>query len=389
MPSNSFRYIGVNDHDIDLFEGQYEVPSGMSYNSWVLLDGKVCVLDTVDRAFADEYIRNLEAALEGRDPDYLVVSHVEPDHASSVQAFLDRWPRVTLVGNAKTFQLLANYFVLDNTEKLTVKEGDTLPLGAHTLHFVTAPMVHWPEVMMSYEESEKVLFSADAFGQFGALDMMPEWDDDEARRYYLNIVGKYGAQVQAALKKVAALDPAYVCPLHGPVWRSGFGGFVEKYRLWSSYAPEEKSVLLAYASVYGHTENAANILACRLAERGVRVRMYDTSVTPASYIVSDAFRCSHLVFAATTYNAGVFVTMENLLHDIAAHNLQGRRVALIENGSWAPTSGKVMRELLAPLKNMEFIADNLSLKSALAPGQEAQLEALADAIAAEILPAQA
>ena len=323
---------------------------------------------------------------------------MEPDHAATQELLLSHYPEAKVVCNAKVQTMMKQFLGCDLSERtILVKEGDTLSTGRHSFRFLMAPMVHWPEVMMSYDETDRILFTADAFGTFGALNgrlFADEFDFfaeglDEARRYYTNIVGKYGAQVQAALKKVAALDPAYVCPLHGPVWRSGFGGFVEKYRLWSSYAPEEKSVLLAYASVYGHTENAANILACRLAERGVRVRMYDTSVTPASYIVSDAFRCSHLVFAATTYNAGVFVTMENLLHDIAAHNLQGRRVALIENGSWAPTSGKVMRELLAPLKNMEFIADNLSLKSALAPGQEAQLEALADAIAAEILPAQA
>ena len=258
MLSNAFRYIGVNDHDIDLFEGQYEVPSGMSYNSWVILDEKVCVLDTVDRAFADEYIRNLEAALEGREPDYLVVSHVEPDHASSVQAFLDRWPKVTLVGNAKTFQLLDNYFMLADAAKLTVKEGDTLPLGAHTLHFVMAPMVHWPEVMMSYEDSEKVLFSADAFGQFGALDMMPEWDDDEARRYYLNIVGKYGPQVQAVLKKAAGLDIAAILPLHGPALEGdAIAHAVEKTTLWASYAPEDAGVFIAYASLHGNTAAAA------------------------------------------------------------------------------------------------------------------------------------
>ncbi len=395
---DDLNWVGADDRRLVCFEGVYGVPDGVSYNSYLLLDEKTVLFDTVDKAVYATFLENVAHALDGRALDYLVVHHMEPDHAATQELLLSRYPEAKVVCNAKVQTMMKQFLGCDLSERtILVKEGDTLSTGRHSFRFLMAPMVHWPEVMMSYDETDRILFTADAFGTFGALNgrlFADEFDFfaeglDEARRYYTNIVGKYGAQVQAALKKVAALDPAYVCPLHGPVWRSGFGGFVEKYRLWSSYAPEEKSVLLAYASVYGHTENAANILACRLAERGVRVRMYDTSVTPASYIVSDAFRCSHLVFAATTYNAGVFVTMENLLHDIAAHNLQGRRVALIENGSWAPTSGKVMRELLAPLKNMEFIADNLSLKSALAPGQEAQLEALADAIAAEILPAQA
>ena len=391
-------WVGADDRRLACFEGVYGVPEGVSYNSYLLLDEKTVLFDTVDKAVYSVFLENVAYALGGRPLDYLVIHHMEPDHAATLELLVTRYPEAKIVCNAKVQTMMKQFLGCDLSERtILVKEGDSFRTGRHSFRFLMAPMVHWPEVMMSYDETDKILFTADAFGTFGALNgrlFADEFDFfaeglDEARRYYTNIVGKYGAQVQAVLKKAATLDIACVCPLHGPVWRSGFGEFVEKYRLWSSYAPEEKSVLLAYASVYGHTENAANILACRLAERGVRVRMYDTSVTPASYIVSDAFRCSHLVFAATTYNAGVFVTMENLLHDIAAHNLQGRRVALIENGSWAPTSGKVMRELLAPLKNMEFIADNLSLKSALAPGQEAQLEALADAIAAEILPAQA
>ena len=391
-------WVGADDRRLVCFEGVYGVPDGVSYNSYLLLDEKTVLFDTVDKAVYATFLENVAHALDGRALDYLVVHHMEPDHAATQELLLSRYPEAKIVCNAKVQTMMKQFLGCDLSERtILVKEGDSFRTGRHSFRFLMAPMVHWPEVMMTYDLTDKILFTADAFGTFGALNgrlFADEFDFfaeglDEARRYYTNIVGKYGAQVQAVLKKAATLDIACVCPLHGPVWRSGFGEFVEKYRLWSSYAPEEKSVLLAYASVYGHTENAANILACRLAERGVRVRMYDTSVTPASYIVSDAFRCSHLVFAATTYNAGVFVTMENLLHDIAAHNLQGRRVALIENGSWAPTSGKVMRELLAPLKNMEFIADNLSLKSALAPGQEAQLEALADAIAAEILPAQA
>ena len=389
-------WVGADDRRLVCFEGVYGVPDGVSYNSYLLLDEKTVLFDTVDKAVYGTFLENVAHALNGRSLDYLVVHHMEPDHAATQELLLSRYPEAKIVCNAKVQTMMTQFLGCDlSARTILVKEGETLSTGRHSLRFLMAPMVHWPEVMMSYDETDRILFTADAFGTFGALNgrlFADEFDFfheemDEARRYYTNIVGKYGPQVQAALKKIAGLEVACVCPLHGPVWRSRFDEYVEKYRLWSSYAPEEKSVLLAYASVYGHTENAANVLACLLAERGVRVRMYDTSVTPASYIVSDAFRCSHLVFAATTYNAGVFVTMENLLHDIAAHNLQGRRVALIENGSWAATSGKVMRELLSPLKNMEFIADNVSLKSALAPGQEAELAALADAIAAEIVPA--
>ncbi len=389
-------WVGADDRRLACFEGVYGVPDGVSYNSYLLLDEKTVLFDTVDKAVYGVFLENLAHALGGRGLDYLVVHHMEPDHAATLELVLQRHPETTVVCNAKIKAMIAQFFPMDLEGRfLIVKEGDTLSTGRHKLSFVMAPMVHWPEVMMSYDLTDKILFTADAFGTFGALNGRLFADEtdffgehlDEARRYYTNIVGKYGAQVQAVLKKAAALEIAYVCPLHGFVWRSHFGDFLEKYLLWSSYTPEEKSVLIAYASVYGHTENAANLLACRLAEKGVRVRMHDTSVTPASYIVSDAFRCSHLVFAATTYNAGVFVTMENLLHDLAAHNLQNRKVAVIENGSWAPTSGKVMRELLAPCKNLAFIADNITLKSALAPGQEAELEALAQTLADELNPA--
>ena len=382
MPSNAFRYIGVNDHDIDLFEGQYEVPSGMSYNSWILFDEKVCVLDTVDRAFADAYIRNLEAALEGRDPDYLVVSHVEPDHASSVQAFLDRWPRVTLVGNAKTFQLLDNYFMLDDAEKLTVKEGDTLPLGAHTLRFVMAPMVHWPEVMMSYEESEKVLFSADAFGQFGALDVLPGWDDDEARRYYLNIVGKYGPQVQAVLKKAAGLDIAAILPLHGPVLEGeALAHAVEKTALWASYAPESEGVFIAYASLHGNTAAAAERLADILDQRGCPdVVLGDLARVDSAEALACAFRYGRVVLCASTYNAGLMPFMEDFLHHLKAKNWQKRTVGLMENGSWAPMAGKVMRELLAGMKEITVLEPAVTLRGAPKATDVPALEALADAL---------
>lgn len=391
-------WVGADDRRLACFEGVYGVPDGVSYNAYVLLDEKTVLFDTVDKAVEGTFFENLAYALGGRPLDYLVISHMEPDHAATIESLIIRHPETRIVCNAKIQTMLGQYFDLDMTDKIDlVKEGDTLSTGKHSFTFVMAPMVHWPEVMMSYDTVDGILFSADAFGTFGALNGRLFADEtdfmgehlDEARRYYTNIVGKYGAQVQAVLKKAAGLTLNYVCPLHGFVWRKHFGDYLEKYLLWSSYTPEEKSVLIAYASVYGHTENAANILAVKLNERGVRVRMYDTSVTPASYIVSDAFRCSHLVFASTTYNAGVFVTMENLLHDIANHNLQGRKVAIIENGSWAATSGKLMRGMLEGVKGTEFIGDNLSLRSALKENQLEAMDALADAIAADIRPAAA
>ena len=387
-------WVGADDRRLACFEGVYVVPDGVSYNSYVMLDEKVAIFDTVDKAVYQTYFENVAHALGGRRPDYLIVSHMEPDHAYTIEALLTRYPDIKLVCNSKMETMLKSFFRgVDFSGRLhIVKEEDVLELGRHRISFVMAPMVHWPEVMMSYDLTDKILFSADAFGTFGALNGRLFADEtdffaenvDEARRYYTNIVGKYGAQVQAVLKKAAALEISLVCPLHGFVWRRDFGRFLEKYLLWSSYTPEEKSVLLAYASVYGHTENAANILAAKLVERGVRVRMYDTSVTPARSILSDAFRCSHLVFAATTYNAGIFVTMENLLHDIANHNLQNRRIAVMENGSWAPTSGKQMRDILSALKGCSFIGDNITLRSSLAEDQLPALDALADAIAAEI-----
>ena len=393
--TNDLIWVGADDRRLSCFEGVYGVPEGVSYNSYLLLDEKTVLFDTADKAVGSQFFENVAHALGGRGLDYLLISHMEPDHAATIEDLIVRYPDVQIICNAKVKTMLAQFFQADYSDRIDlVKEGDVFSSGRHELTFIMAPMVHWPEVMMTYDKTDKILFTADAFGTFGALngrlfnnetDFFTE-NLSEARRYYTNIVGKYGPQVQAVLKKAAALEIATVCPLHGFVWRSHFGDFLEKYLLWSSYTPEEQSVMLAYASVYGHTENAANILAAKLVERGVRVRMYDTSVTPASYIVSDAFRCSHLVFAATTYNNGVFVTMENLLHDLAAHNLQKRKVAVIENGSWAPASGKIMRELIAPMKNIEFIADNITLKSALAKDQEAALDALADAIAAEINP---
>ncbi len=386
-------WVGADDRRLACFEGVYGVPDGVSYNSYLLLDEKTVLFDTVDKAVYSVFLENVAYALGGRPLDYLVIHHMEPDHAATLELLVTRYPEAKIVCNAKIKTMLAQFFALDLTERIVlVKEGDILETGRHKFSFVMAPMVHWPEVMMSYDSTDKILFTADAFGTFGALNGRLFADEtdffaehlDEARRYYTNIVGKYGPQVQAALKKAAALDIATVCPLHGFVWRKDFDRFVEKYQLWSSYTPEEKSVLIAYASVYGHTENAANILAVKLAERGVKVRMHDTSVIPASYILSDAFRCSRLVFAATTYNNGVFVTMENLLHDIAAHNLQNRKIALIENGSWAPTSGKAMREILGTMKNIEILDSQITLKSALTEGQLSQLDALADVLAADL-----
>lgn len=386
-------WVGADDRRLAFFEGVYGVPDGVSYNSYLIKDEKTILFDTVDKAVCHNFFENLAHELGGRSLDYLVISHMEPDHAATIGDVALRHPETTIVCNAKVKTMLQNYFHADLDSRLhIVAEGDVLSTGRHKFTFVMAPMVHWPEVMMTYDKTDKILFSADAFGSFGALngrifadevDFMHECID-EARRYYTNIVGKYGPQVQAALKKAAGLEIKLVCPLHSFVWREGFGDFLEKYLQWSSYTPEVEGVLIAYASVYGNTENAANILAARLCDRGVKVKMYDTSVTPASYIVSDAFKYSHLVFAATTYNAGMFVTMEQLLHDIAAHNLQNRKVALIENGSWAPMSGKLMRGILEGLKGMEFIGDTVKVMSSLGEGQLEQLDKLAEAIAENI-----
>ena len=388
-------WTGADDRRLSCFEGVYGVPNGVSYNSYLLLDEKTVLFDTVDKAVARTFFENVAYGLGGRKLDYLVIHHMEPDHAATIEDLIYRYPDTVIVCNAKIQQMLGQYFDYDMTGKImTVKEGDVLNTGRHELTFVNAPMVHWPEVMMSYDKTDKILFTADAFGTFGALngrifadevDFMHDWID-EARRYYTNIVGKYGPQVQMVLKKAAALEINYVCPLHGFVWRKHFGDFLEKYNLWSTYTPEVKGVCLAYASVYGHTENMANILAGKLSDRGVPVEMFDTSVIPASYIVASAFRNSHLVFAATTYNAGIFVTMENLLHDIVAHNLKNRKVALLENGSWGPMSGKLMKELLSKLPGTEFIQEPVTIRSSLKEGTLPELDALADAIAKDINP---
>ena len=385
--SNDIRYIGVNDHQVTLFEGQYDVPLGMAYNSYVILDEKVAVMDTVDAHFGGEWMDNLTAALAGRTPDYLVVQHMEPDHSANIVRFMDAWPAATVVASQAAFRMMKQFYGSDYADRrLAVGEGDTLALGHHTLTFLTAPMVHWPEVIVTYDGTDKVLFSADGLGKFGALDVEdPEGWACEARRYYFGIVGKFGAQVQALLKKASAVDIQTVCPLHGPVLTGAeLAEALRLYGIWSGYGVESEGVMIAYASVYGGTENAANVLACRLAEQGVQVKMFDVSVTPAPYVVSDAFKYSHLVFASATYNMGIFVTMEDLLHDIAAHALADRRYALIENGTWSPASGKKMDALLSPLKGWSAVEPVLTVKSALRPDQAAQMQRLADAIAADV-----
>ena len=391
--TSDLTWVGADDRRLSCFEGVYGVPDGVSYNSYLLQDEKTVLFDTCDKAVFEVFLENVDYALEGRKLDYLVIDHMEPDHAATVELLVRCHPGVKIVCNAKIQKMLTQFFNYDfSSDILLVKEGDTLSTGRHELTFVMAPMVHWPEVMFTFDKTDGILFSADAFGTFGALngrlfaDETDFFNDDlnEARRYYTNIVGKYGQQVQMALKKAAGLDIKLVCPLHGYVWRQDFGRYLEKYQLWSTYEPEEKGVLIAYASVYGHTANAANILACKLCDRGIMVKMYDTSVTPASYILSDSFKYSHLVFASTTYNNGIFVNMEDLLHDIVNHNLQNRKVAIIENGSWAPASGKLMREEISKMKNMEIIGDGIKLLSALKEDQLSQIDALADAIAESI-----
>lgn len=385
-------WVGGNDRQHPLFEATHPVPRGMSFNAYLLLDEKTVLMDTVDRAVQTQFFENLDYALAGRKLDYVFVHHMEPDHAATLGDVMLRHPEATIVCNGKILNMIRQFHCTDPKTVHLVNEGDTIPTGRHSFTFVNAPMVHWPEVMVSYDSTDKILFSADAFGTFGALngvlfadevDFDRDWLDD-ARRYYTNIVGKYGPQVQALLKKAAGLDIQMICPLHGPVWRKDLGYIVDKYAKWAAYEPEVQGVLIAFASVYGGTETAANILACRLAEMGIPVEMYDVSVTHYSYVLSDAFKYSHIVFASTTYNNGIFVTMENLLHDIAHHALKNRTVALIQNGSWAPASGKLMTEILSGMKNMEILEAPITLKSALAPGQDQELEALAKALAANV-----
>ena len=381
-------WVGASERHHPLFESAHPVPQGMSYDSYLLLDEKTVLLDTVDQSVQGQFFENVEHLLNGRPLDYVVVHHMEPDHAAALGELLARHPEATVVCSGMAVNMIRQFHRVTPTKLLPVKEGETLCAGRHTFTFVAAPMVHWPEVLVSYESTEKILFSADAFGTFGALDGVLFADEvdfdrdciDEARRYYTNIVGKYGPQVTALLKKAAGLDIRMICPLHGPVWRKDLGYILDKYQKWAAYEPEVQGVMIAFASVYGGTETAATILAARLREKGVPVAMYDVSVTHPSYVLSEAFKYSHLVFASTTYNNGIFVTMETLLHDICAHCLKNRTVALIQNGSWAPASGKLMRGLLEKLEGFRILDGMVTLKSALAPGQEKELEELAQTL---------
>ena len=388
--TDDLYWVGANDRRLALFENVYPIPDGVSYNAYLLLDEKTVLLDTVDRAVSGLFLENVEHVLNGRTLDYVIVNHMEPDHCATLQELVLRYPEVKIVCNAKTQTMIRNFFTFDiDSRAVLVKEMDTLCTGRHTFAFVMAPMVHWPEAMVSYDVTTKTLYSADAFGTFGALSGNLYADEvnfrteylAEARRYYTNIVGKYGTQVQALLKKAASIEIETICPLHGFVWRKDIGWFIDKYQHWASYEPEEQAVVIAYASVYGNTENAANILAGMLADRGVRnVKLYDVSATHPSYIVSECFRASHLVFLSTTYNAGMFVNMENLVHDIVHHNLQNRTIALVENGSWAATAGGLMRAEFAKLKNCTILDETVSIRSSLKENQLAQLQALADAV---------
>lgn len=394
--SDSVIYIGADDTTLDLFESQYPVPKGVSYNSYVILDEKVAVMDTVDARATDIWFSNLEGVLEERQPDYLVVSHMEPDHAANIQRFAQKYPQAKIVGNAKTFPMIEQFFKLDvDDRRVVVKEGDTLNLGQHTLQFVMAPMVHWPEVMVAYEQKEKILFSADAFGTFGALagfgvsdafdasdvfDAEAEWRE-EAARYYLNIVGKYGAPVQALLKKAAALDIRMICPLHGPILKENLGYYLGLYQTWSTYEPEAEGVLIAYASIHGHTADAARQMAELLRERGVQTEVIDLSRTDVSFAVRKAFYYDRMVLAAATYDGGVFPCMEEFLHHIRSKNYQKRTVGIMENGSWAPLAGKVMREILGTMKAVSVAEPMVTVRSAVHGDSLAAMKQLADALA--------
>ncbi len=394
--TDSIHWVGGSDRRLALFENLFPIPRGVSYNSYVILDEKTALLDTADPSIRAQFLENVAHVLDGRNLDYLIVNHMEPDHCSGIAEILSLYPEAKVVGNQKTFQILKQFYTISDLDSrsVLVKEGDSLSLGAHTLNFAMAPMVHWPEVMVTYESSEKVLFSADAFGTFGALngnifddeiDFDRDWISD-ARRYYTNIVGKYGPQVQAALKKLGALDIQIICPLHGPVWRSNIPYLLDKYQRWSTYTPEDQGVVILYGSMYGHTENAVNVLACALAEKGVKnIAVCDVSSTDVSQSIAEAFRVSHIVLASPTYNGGLYPAMEHVLLDMKALNLQNRTVALIENGSWASTSAKQMRAILETMKNITVMETSISVKSALRDDQLAQIEDLAGQIASEIL----
>ena len=376
--TNDIKYVGVNDHQVDLFEGQYVVPNGMSYNSYVILDEKVAVMDTVDQYFGDEWLKNLEFALEGRKPDYLVVHHMEPDHSANIANFLEHYPEAVVVASAKAFTMVKQFFGYDYADRrIVVGEGDTLSLGKHVLTFVTAPMVHWPEVIMAYDLTDKILFSADAFGKFGALDVEEEWDC-EARRYYIGIVGKYGAQVQSLLKKAAGLDIAMICPLHGPVLKENLGHYINLYDIWSSYRVESDGILIAYTSIYGHTKKAVELLAQKLEAKGQKVTVADLARDDMAEAVEDAFRYGKLVLATTTYNGDMFPFMKEFINHLTERSYQNRFVAFIENGSWAPVAGKFMKKMLENSKNLTFAENTVKIFSAMNDKNVAEIDALVE-----------
>lgn len=381
--TGSILYIGVDDTTIDLFESQYRVPNGISYNSYVIMDEKIAVMDTADKRVTERWFANLEEALQGRVPDYLVVSHMEPDHASNIQRFAEKYPEAKIVLSAKANGMLPQFFTLDLSDRtIVVKEAETLSLGSHTLQFFMAPMVHWPEVMVEYEQSEKVLFSADGFGKFGALSAEEDWED-EARRYYINIVGKYGSQVQALLKKAAALDISMICPLHGPVLTENLGYYIGKYLTWSSYEPEEDGVVVAYASIHGNTAVAAKRMAEILEARGARkVRVFDLARDDMAEVIGNCFRYSRVVLAAASYDGGVFPCMEDFLHHLKSKTWRKRRVGIIENGSWAPSAAKTMKAVLETLKDVTVCEKTVTIKSTLKDADIPKLEALADEVLA-------
>lgn len=379
--TNDIRYIGVNDHDIDLFEGQYVVPNGMAYNSYIIMDEKIAVMDTVDGAFGGEWLSKIEAELAGKSPDYLVVHHMEPDHSANIAAFAEKYPEAKIVSSKQAFVMMKQFFGTDYADRqVVVAEKSTLELGRHTLNFIAAPMVHWPEVIMSYDSADKVLFSADGFGKFGALDVDEDWAC-EARRYYFGIVGKYGAQVQAVLKKAAALDIAVICPLHGPVLSGDLGRYIGLYDTWSSYRPESEGVVIACASVYGNTRRAADMLAAKLADKGVKVSVHDLARDDMAECVEDAFRYDRLVLASPTYNADVFPFMRTFIESLTERNYQKRKVAFIENGSWAPLAAKVMKSMFEKSKDITFAETTVTVRSAVNADSEAQIAALADELA--------
>ncbi len=375
--SKDIFYVGVNDHDTDLFEGQYVVPNGMAYNSYVIIDEKIAVLDGVDNNFAGEWLSNIEKVLNGKTPDYLIVQHMEPDHSSSLLEFTSKYPTATVVANSKAFNIIKNFFGTDFAGRsLAVNEGDTLSLGTHVLNFITAPMVHWPEVIMTYDATDKVLFSADAFGKFGALDVDEDWAC-EARRYYFGIVGKFGVQVQAVLKKASGLDVKTICPLHGPILNDNLGYYLDLYNTWSSYTPEKEGVTICYTSVYGNTKKAVELLKAELEEKGVKVATFDLARDDMAEAVEDSFKYSKLVLATTTYNGSIFPFMNTFIETLVEHNYQNRTIAFIENGSWAPIATKLMKGKLENLKNINFIEKGVKIFSSVTDTNIAEIKVLA------------